>query len=149
MSDITQERIDTIKKEAKEFHKGLSPRDVIDELVVAAEELLFLKQILSDLKSDEARAYEMGRADEREVIAKYVETWGGSPRPHGRRAELAEEIRNREHTKEKPPKQVGSCFHCRERDEVAGDEEHRCQQCIDEGWVAGRRGWRQLGDFDG
>jgi len=70
--------------------------DDVDLLLKAAEELLILKQMLSDLKVDESRAYELGKIEEREACATIAENWGGAePNPHGRRAALAREIRNR------------------------------------------------------
>lgn len=41
------------------------------------------------------------------------------------------------------------CRCCYENEFVKNDQELRCKKCIEDGMVRGRRGWRQLGTYDG
>lgn len=44
---------------------------------------------------------------------------------------------------------VEICRCCNESEVAKNDQELRCEQCIKDGMAKGRRGWRQLGVYDG
>ncbi len=154
MSVRNEETIKWIRDRLSNTYGMLDPHDVKKDAEFLLSEIDFRDMLIADLKA-ESSAYEQGKSEANEVLLSLLQSClfelecHDGDYKHNTPKQLLTEIRVVLGIVEEEKKVRFTCACCHERDFIPGDEDKRCQKCIDEGWVRGRRGWRVLGEYDG